>query len=149
MKKAWERANLAQHRFGGKASQYFKEALTFTWMLEKLPDCLVMANKVPALKKVYLVPGKGRSKIIILNASRATLQDDGTYVLHHTYCSTIKETEAALLVQATVADAAGRFLYTTEQWVPKSAVVYESYYYLKVKPFVNEAFLQPVHLILD
>jgi len=148
MKKAWEQARLAQSRFGGTTQEYFKEALAFSWMLEKLPEVWVLTpmGKIP--KKVLQVPGKGRSKVIVLNASLVTLQD-GLYVLKQSHCSTLQETGEALLIQTTVYGPSDDFLYTTQQWIPKSAIVFENYHYLKVKGFIKEAFLQPVHLILD
>lgn len=148
MKKAWERARLAQQRFGGSPKEYLAEALKFSWFLEKLPEVPVGTTTGDIPKKIYQVPGKGRSKVIILNASHVAWEAN-KYVLKASYSSTLQVTEAALLIQTNVFDDRDQFLYATQTWIPKSAIVFENYHYLKVKGFVKTALPQPVYLILD
>ena len=148
MKKAWELARLSQSRFGGKAAHYFKEALKFSWMLEKLPEEPVAFLGGPVAKKVFQVPGTGGSWIIILNGGEVRFLDGGFHFEKY-HASTVGDFPRSLLVETSFFDEGGHFLGSTQLWVPKSALLFECHHYLKVKPFIKEALRQPVYLILD
>lgn len=105
MNNAWKLARLGQHKFGGKVSEYFQEALKLSWKLYKI----MLERKggdILGIADWFLLKEFGHKNAVFYFNKECILKIK-------------KETKKAYLIFADATHKYGKVA-TAEFWVPKS-----------------------------